>query len=74
MADREVLERLAAIEARLEYLQEEQVAEYEFRTLGHRVVYDDKGNCNLPGMASLSGSALKKQIERQKKFYGVHGA
>lgn len=47
---------------------EEEIAEHEFRTLGHRIVWSENGNCNVPGMPSKSGEELDRQLARQKKY------
>ena len=61
--------RLDAIEGQLEQIRERQIAESEFRQLGHRVVWNEAGECNLPGVPPLSGEALERQLERQRRFY-----
>jgi hypothetical protein len=54
---------------RLEEIKEMLIAQEEVRQLGHRVVWNERGECNVPGVASLSGETLQKQLERQRKWY-----
>ena len=68
-ADDAIRARLNAIEDRLERLEEGLIADREVRQLGHRLVWNEKGRCNVLGIPTLSGKALKTQLERQRKFY-----
>lgn len=78
MADADILETLADLKEQItrmeeriiaEREEERMIAEREYRTLGHRMVWNEEGRCNVPAMPILSGEALKKQLERQKKYY-----
>ena len=62
--------QLDRIEELLEEIRERQIAESELRQLGHRVVWNKDGKCNVPGMPRLKGDELAKQLARQAKWYG----
>jgi hypothetical protein len=61
---------MADIDEKLDEINERIIANEERRQLGHRMVFDESGNCNVPGIKPLSGEDLKNQLSRQKKWYG----
>lgn len=50
-----------------ERIEQMHLRDYEMRTLGHRVVWDENGKCNVPGI--ILKHPLAKQLELQRKYY-----